>query len=143
GLNDPVSVQYANYLKNVAKGDFGISFQYDNREVWSLIKLRLGPSVEMGTYALILGTITGLLLVIVAAIKQNTIIDYRAFLLSVVFIQVPSFVLPVLLYYVFAVEWQLFPVAGWSGFLNAVLPSLALAAGVTATIARHIRSEMI
>lgn len=76
GLNDPVPVQYANYLKNVAKGDFGISFQYDNREVWSLIKPRLGPSVEMGTYAMILGTITGLLLGIVAAIRQNTIVDY-------------------------------------------------------------------
>jgi len=143
GLNDPVPVQYANYLKNVAKGDFGISFQYDNREVWSLIKPRLGPSVEMGTYAMILGTITGLLLGIVAAIRQNTIVDYGATFLSVIFISVPSFVLAVLLQYVFAVEWQIFPVAGWSGFMNAVLPSIALAAGVTATIARYIRSEMI
>nr|WP_263313846.1 oligopeptide ABC transporter permease [Mammaliicoccus sp. Marseille-Q6498] len=143
GLNDPVSVQYANYLKNVAKGDFGISFQYDNREVWGLIKPRLGPSVEMGTYAMILGTITGLLLGIVAAIRQNTIIDYGATFLSVIFISVPSFVLAVLLQYVFAVEWQIFPVAGWSGISTAVLPSIALAAGVTATIARYIRSEMI
>ncbi|MFU1789277.1 oligopeptide ABC transporter permease [Mammaliicoccus sciuri] len=143
GLNDRVPVQYANYLKNVAKGDFGISFQYDNREVWSLIKPRLGPSVEMGTYAMILGTITGLLLGIVAAIRQNTIVDYGATFLSVIFISVPSFVLAVLLQYVFAVEWQIFPVAGWSGFMTAVLPSIALAAGVTATIARYIRSEMI
>src|SRR5699024_5065279 len=87
-LNDTLSVMYANNLKNVAKGDFGISFQYDNREVWSLIKPRLGPSVEMGTYAMILGTITGLLLGIVAAIKQNTIIDYGATFLSVIFISV-------------------------------------------------------
>ncbi|UXU83153.1 ABC transporter permease [Mammaliicoccus sciuri] len=143
GLNDPVPVQYANYLKSVAKGDFGISFQYDNREVWSLIKPRLGPSVEMGTYAMILGTITGLLLGIVAAIRQNTIVDYGATFLSVIFISVPSFVLAVLLQYVFAVEWQIFPVAGWNGFMAAVLPSIALAAGVTATIARYIRSEMI
>lgn len=143
GLNDPVPVQYANYLKSVAQGDFGISFQYDNREVWGLIKPRLGPSVEMGTYAMILGTITGLLLGIVAAIRQNTIIDYGATFLSVIFISVPSFVLAVLLQYVFAVEWQLFPVAGWNGLSTAVLPSIALAAGVTATIARYIRSEMI
>ncbi|GGI38863.1 oligopeptide ABC transporter permease [Mammaliicoccus stepanovicii] len=143
GLNDPVPVQYANYLKSVAQGDFGISFQYDNREVWGLIKPRLGPSVEMGAYAMILGTIAGLLLGIVAAIRQNTIIDYGATFLSVIFISVPSFVLAVLLQYVFAVEWQVFPVAGWDGLSTAVLPSLALSAGVTATIARYIRSEMI
>ena len=142
GLNDPTST-IRELFKNVAKGDFGISFQYDNREVWSLIKPRLGPSVEMGTYAMILGTITGLLLGIVAAIRQNTIVDYGATFLSVIFISVPSFVLAVLLQYVFAVEWQIFPVAGWSGFMTAVLPSIALAAGVTATIARYIRSEMI
>lgn len=143
GLNDPLPVQYGNYIKNVAKGDFGISFQYDNREVWSLIQPRLGPSVEMGTYAMIIGTIAGLLLGIVAAIRQNTIVDYGATFISVFFISVPSFVLAVLLQYFFAVKMQIFPVAGWDGLSTAVLPSLALSAGVTATIARYIRSEMI
>ena len=48
GLNDPVAVQYLHYLKNVVTGDFGYSFQYHNQPVWSLIKPRLIPSMEMG-----------------------------------------------------------------------------------------------
>ncbi|TDL95442.1 ABC transporter permease [Macrococcus brunensis] len=143
GLNDPVGVQYVNYLKNVATGDLGNSFQYDNRSVTELVIPRLGPSAEVGLYALILGVVVGIILGVVAAVKQNTWIDYLATIFSVIAISVPSFVLAVLLQYFFAVKWQIFKVAGWEGPMYAVLPALALSAGVTATIARYIRSEMI
>ena len=64
-------------------------------------------------------------------------------MISVVAVSVPSFVLAVLLQYVFAVRLRWFPVAGWEGFSTAVLPSLALSAVVLATVARYIRAEMI
>ncbi len=143
GLNDPVGVQYVNYLKKVVTGDFGISFQYDNREVTDIIVPRLGPSVEIGLYALIFGIIVGILLGVIAAVRQNTWVDYVATVFSVFAISIPSFVLAVLLQYYFSVHFQIFPVAGWEGFSYAVLPALALSAGVIATIARYIRSEMI
>ncbi|TDM13341.1 oligopeptide ABC transporter permease [Macrococcus bovicus] len=143
GLNDPVGVQYVNYMKNVAQGDFGNSFQYDNRPVTELILPRLGPSAEIGSYALIFGTIVGIFLGIVAAVKQNTWVDYLATIFSVIAISVPSFVLAALLQFYFTVEWRLLPTAGWEDITYAILPALALSAGVIATIARYIRSEMI
>ncbi|AKS67553.1 peptide ABC transporter permease [Staphylococcus schleiferi] len=143
GLNDPLPVQYANYMKNVVKGDFGNSFQYDNQPVWDLIKPRLVPSLQMGLFAMVIGVITGVILGVIAATRQNTWVDYLATFISVIAISVPSFVLAVLLQYVFAVRLQWFPVAGWEGISTAILPSLALSAVVLATVARYIRAEMI
>ncbi|MDE9830317.1 oligopeptide ABC transporter permease [Staphylococcus delphini] len=143
GLNDPLPVQYGNYMKNVVKGDFGNSFQYDNQPVWDLIKPRLVPSFQMGLFAMIIGVILGVILGVIAATRQNTWVDYLATFISVIAISVPSFVLAVLLQYVFAVRLQWFPVAGWEGISTAILPSLALSAVVLATVARYIRAEMI
>lgn len=72
GLNDPVIVQYVNYIKNVVTGDFGNSFQYNNQPVWDLIGPRLIPSIEMGITAMIIGVILGVILGVAAATKQNT-----------------------------------------------------------------------
>ena len=80
---------------------------------------------------------------VAAATKQNTWVDYTTTIISVIAVSVPSFVLAVLLQYVFAVRLRWFPVAGWEGFSTAVLPSLALSATVLATVARYIRAEMI
>ncbi|EOY0304558.1 oligopeptide ABC transporter permease [Staphylococcus pseudintermedius] len=143
GLNDPLPVQYGNYMKNVVKGDFGNSFQYDNQPVWDLIKPRLVPSFQMGLFAMVIGVILGVTLGVIAATRQNTWVDYLATFISVIAISVPSFVLAVLLQYVFAVRLQWFPVAGWEGLSTAILPSLALSAVVLATVARYIRAEMI
>ncbi|MCO4345163.1 ABC transporter permease [Staphylococcus agnetis] len=143
GLNDPLPIQYGNYMANVVKGDFGNSFQYDNQPVWDLIKPRLVPSFQMGLFSMIIGVIVGLLLGVIAATRQNTWVDYLATFISVIAISVPSFVLAVLLQYVFAVRLQWFPVAGWEGISTAILPSLALSSVVVATVARYIRAEMI
>lgn len=143
GLNDPVALQYVNYLKNVVTGDFGNSFQYHNMPVWDLVKPRLIPSMEMGITAMVIGVFLGLVLGVAAATKQNTWVDYTTTIISVIAVSVPSFVLAVLLQYVFAVKLEWFPVAGWEGFSTAILPSLALSATVLATVARYIRAEMI
>ncbi|MDK6859541.1 ABC transporter permease [Staphylococcus epidermidis] len=143
GLNDPVALQYVNYLKNVVTGDFGNSFQYHNMPVWDLVKPRLIPSMEMGITAMVIGVVLGLVLGVAAATKQNTWVDYTTTIISVIAVSVPSFVLVVLLQYVFAVKLEWFPVAGWEGFSTAILPSLALSATVLATVARYIRAEMI
>lgn len=143
GLNDPVALQYVNYLKNVVTGDFGNSFQYHNMPVWDLVKPRLIPSMEMGITAMVIGVVLGFVLGVAAATKQNTWVDYTTTIISVIAVSVPSFVLAVLLQYVFAVKLEWFPVAGWEGFSTAILPSLALSATVLATVARYIRAEMI
>src|SRR5699024_1970013 len=68
GLNGPVPLQYASYLKNAVTGDFGSSFQYDNQPVCDLSKPRLLPSLEMGLTAMVIGVILGLILGFIAAV---------------------------------------------------------------------------
>jgi oligopeptide transport system permease protein len=143
GLNDPVPVQYVNYLKNLVQGDLGVSFQYDNRPVTELIGERIGPSAQLGFQALLFGTIVGLLLGIFAAIRHNTAGDYVSTVISVLGISIPSFVFAALLQYYIGVKLQLLPVAFWEGFEYTIMPTLALSMGVIANIARFTRTEML
>jgi oligopeptide transport system permease protein len=143
GLNDPVPVQYVNYLKNLVQGDLGISFQYDNRPVTELIVERIGPSAQLGFQAIVFGTIVGLLLGIFAAIRHNSAGDYFATVLSVLGISIPSFVFAALLQYYIGVKLQWLPVAFWQGFEYTIMPTIALSMGVIANIARFTRTEML
>ncbi|WP_445509414.1 oligopeptide ABC transporter permease [Rossellomorea marisflavi] len=143
GLNDPLPVQYINYMTNLVQGDLGLSFQYDNRPVSQMIADRIGPSALLGFQAMVLGTIVGLIIGIIAAIRQNTWVDYGSTFLAVLGISIPSFVFAALLQYYVGVKWELLPVALWGEYKNTILPTLALTVGVVATIARYMRTEMI
>ncbi|MBM7647546.1 oligopeptide transport system permease protein [Bacillus ectoiniformans] len=143
GLNDPLPVQYVNYMTNLLQGDLGLSFQYDNRSVTKMITERIGPSAHLGLQAIILGTIVGIILGVLAALKHNTIVDYGATTIAVLGISIPSFVFAGFLQYYLAVQYQLFPVAAWEGFEYTVLPTIALSVFVIATVARYMRSELL
>ncbi|WP_070327637.1 oligopeptide ABC transporter permease [Exiguobacterium aurantiacum] len=143
GLNDPLPVRYATYLGNLVQGDLGVSFRTANRPVTELIMERIGPSAQLGIQALVLGTLTGLLLGIVAAIRHNTYIDYGSMFVSVIGISVPSFVFAALLQYYVGVKWGVLPVAFWDSPAHTILPTISLSLGVTASIARFVRTEML
>jgi len=144
GLDQPVPVQYAKYMLNLAQGDLGNSFQFKNASVTDLIINRLGPSFILGTQGLILGVSLGIMLGMIAALKQNTIWDYGSTFIAIVGISIPSFVFATFLQYWLAVKWEIFPVALWKdGWMSSVLPSIALAMGPLATASRFIRTEMI
>lgn len=143
GLNDPIPVQYVRYMGNLAKGDFGESFQYKSVNVRDLIIKKLNYSVLLGSQALIFGTLIGIVLGMIAALKQNTVWDYGSTIIAIIGISVPSFVFAALLQYVFAVELKWLPVGLWEGWKSSILPSIALAMGPVAIAARFIRTEMI
>ncbi|MGK7376344.1 oligopeptide ABC transporter permease [Planococcus sp. 1R117A] len=143
GLDQPVSIQYFRYLANTAKGDFGVSFQFDGRSVSSIIGERIGVSAILGAQSLVLGTILGLFLGIIAALRHNTFIDYGAMVLAVLGLSIPNFVLAGLLQYWVGVRLQWLPVAFWGGFEYSIMPTIALSAFVVATIARFMRTEML
>ncbi len=143
GLDKPVPVQYANYMKNLAKGDLGVSYKYDNRPVTDMIVGRIGPSAQLGAQALLLGTFMGLIFGIVAALKNNTIYDYSATVLAVIGISIPSFVFGAILQLYLAVKFPIFPVAYWESFAHTILPTIALSVFVTANVARFSRTELI
>ncbi|MFE1627573.1 oligopeptide ABC transporter permease [Brevibacillus reuszeri] len=142
-LDQPVPIQYGNYILNLLQGDLGDSYQYDGRPVTKIIAERIGPSVVLGGQALLVGTFLGLILGILAALRHNTIIDYAAMVIAVLGLSIPSFVFAGLLQYWVGVRLQWLPVAFWEGFEYSILPTLSLSVFVTATMARYMRTEML
>ncbi|WP_462259052.1 oligopeptide ABC transporter permease [Vagococcus teuberi] len=144
GLDKPVIEQYGIYMTNVVKGDFGTSFQFKNQPVSKLLKERVGPSVQLGAQAIIFGTLVGILLGAIAAMRQNTWVDTIATLIAILGRSIPNFVFAVLLQYVFAIKLGVLPIAKWDqGFTSTILPTLALAMSPLADSARFIRTEMV
>ncbi len=143
GLDQPVPVQYAKYIGNLLQGDLGISFQFNNTPVTDLMIKRLGPSMQLGAQAMIVGTLLGIILGIFAALRQNTWVDYSATFIAVLGKAVPNFVFAGLLQYFVAVKLGWFPVLFWKGFEYTILPTIALSIFPIAISARFMRTEMI
>jgi oligopeptide transport system permease protein len=143
GLDEPLYVQYAKYMINVAQGDLGNSFYFEGRPVTQMILQGLPVSMFVGIQAMVFGLVVGLVLGIVAALRHNTLWDTLAVVLAVVGVSVPTFVLGPLLQYWFGVKLGLFPIAFFESWWHSVLPSLALSVFVISTVARFVRSEML
>ena len=143
GLDKPVWMQYLIYLGGLVRLDLGMSFQY-NSTVLNLFSSRVGPSFQIGLQALIFGMGMGTLLGLVAAMKQNTIVDTGATFFAIIGRSVPSFVFAVILQLVFGVIFPILPIALWNqGFISSILPTLALSISPVADSARFIRTEMV
>ncbi|WP_407271047.1 oligopeptide ABC transporter permease [Radiobacillus sp. PE A8.2] len=143
GLNDPLPVQYFRYLGNLVQGDLGVSFQLKNQPVTDILLSRIPVSAELGFYALIIGTLIGMLLGIVAALKNNTWVDYSSNIVSVLGISIPSFIFAGLLQYYVGVKLGWLPVARWGTFQEAIMPTISLAIFPIGIAARFMRTEMI
>lgn len=143
GLSDPVPVQYVHYLLNMVKGDLGVSFQFNNTPVTELLAQRIGPSAVLGVQSMVVGALLGILLGVIAALKQNTWIDYCATFIAVIGKSIPSFIFAGLLQYYVAVKLGWFPVMFWKGPEFTVLPTIALAMFPISIAARFMRTEMV
>jgi oligopeptide transport system permease protein len=143
GLDEPLYVQYAKYMANVAQGDLGNSFYFEGRPVLQMILERAPVSAFVGIQAVIFGLVVGMVLGIVSALRHNTYWDTAAVVIAVLGVSVPTFVLGPILQYVFGVKLGWFPIAFFEGWRYSVLPSLALSVFVISTVARFVRSEML
>ncbi|GHV69539.1 peptide ABC transporter permease [Spirochaetia bacterium] len=144
GLNKPLGERYLTYLGNLLQGDFGISLQFSDQKVGTLLKTRLGPSIQLGLQAALFGTLCGIALGTAAAMKHNTWIDTFCSLFAIAGRSMPNFVVAVVLQFVFAISLSLLPIGLWNdGFRSTILPTLALSVSPMADSARFIRSEML
>jgi len=143
GLDQPIMVQYAKYMLNVAQGDLGNSFYFEGRPVTQMILERAPVSAFLGIQAVAFGLVVGLVLGMVSALRHNSLWDSLAVLVAVLGVSVPSFVLGPILQYWLAVKVPLFPPAFFESWWHSVLPSLALSVFVVSTVARFVRSEML
>jgi oligopeptide transport system permease protein len=143
GLDDPLLVQYARYMGNLAQGDLGDSYQYGGKPVLEIILERLPVSAFLGTQAMVLGVIGGLLLGVIGALKHNSLADSGAAFLAVLGVSIPDFVLAPLAQYWLAFRLGLFPPAFFESWWHSVLPSIVLSISIAAVVATFTRTEML
>ena len=140
-LDKPVIVQYVLWLGNILQGDWGVSL-HSGRDIWTDISTKFAVSAKLGGAAIIVATITGVVLGCVAALNRNKWPDRVIVFLTTLGTAVPSFVLASLLLLVFCLELGWFPV--WSSTNpNYVLPVISLAVYPTAYITRLTKTSML
>lgn len=170
GLNDPIYIQYFNFIKGVLSGDLGTSY-YTKTPVIEEIMSRFPATIELAIAAIIFASLIGILLGILAAVKKNTIVDHTGMVIALVGVSMPIFWLGILMIILFAGVLHILPSGGridpllqpfgGSGFYiidtlllgdtealadalrHIILPALALGMYSMAIIARMTRSSML
>lgn len=142
GLNRPLHEQYLSYMGNAIRGDLGRSLQ-TNVPVTEQILTRLPWTIELAFAALLIASILGISLGIIAALYHNTIIDTTAMTLALVGISMPVYWSSLLFILLFAVHLKILPAIGQGGIERLILPALALALVSAGSLARMVRSSML
>lgn len=145
GLGDPLWQQYLRYLRNLAQGDLGPSFIYRDFRVQDLLGAGLPISMMLGAMALTLALVIGGTLGVIAAMRQNSWVDYLVISVATFGITVPNFVVAPVLSLLFGVWWGILPAGGWEDWSPAhmILPVVTLALPQIAVIARLTRGSML
>jgi oligopeptide transport system permease protein len=145
GLNDPLWLQYLNYLKNLAQGDFGPSYNLPDFTVTELFAAGLPISIQLGAAALGLALIVGTVLGTIAALNQNKAADYAVIATATAGSTIPTFVVAPIIQLLFGLTWMLLPIGGWGNgaFVNKIGPIITLSLPQIAIVARLMRGAMI
>ncbi len=159
GLDRPLYEQFARYVLNIFKGDFGPMFRQPAQDVRDIINQTFPVSIQLGGMSLIVAFALGIPIGIIAALNHNSFVDYLATFMAVLSISIPALVLGPLLIFVFGVTLDWFPIAFWGenppfflGFIpsfsrdffaHAALPVFSLGTGGAAGIARLTRAGLL
>ncbi|QLG89281.1 oligopeptide ABC transporter permease OppB [Chitinibacter bivalviorum] len=144
-LDLPLWQQYLYYLKSLVQGDLGASFRYADWSVNDLVAEALPVSLTIGGIAMVLALIIGVVLGVIAALRQNSIVDYFVMFLGNLGSAVPSFVIGPVLVLIFGVWLKWLPAGGWQHFdvTYMILPIALLTVINMATIGRVMRGSLI
>ena len=143
-LDEPLWMQFGRYMGGVLQGDFGPSFRYKDFSVSELIWSGFPTSMRLGGIAVLLAALIGLALGTVAALRQNSAVDYSSMGIAMFGITVPNFVVAPLLTLVFGLWLRWSTVGGWGdSWKQAILPIVALCLPQIAAVARLTRASMI
>ena len=141
GLDQPIYIQYLNYLDRLSKGDLGKTIR-GGQPVLEVIFQRLPNTILLATSAMMIAILLGVPLGFLAAYNKGTISDTFIMILAISGISMPHFWLGLILLFIFAVDLGWLPVSG-SGLLNLVLPALTLGISNAAIFARLTRTSII
>jgi ABC-type dipeptide/oligopeptide/nickel transport system permease component len=145
GLNRPFLIQFFDYVQKLVRGDWGRSIN-GQRDVWTMIAVGLPVSFQIGLAASLLTALVGIPLGVLAAVKQNSWIDYAIVSGTLVLRTVPIFVLAPVLLILLVLQLKIMTVPrGWDGLLNqkAIIPVLLLTFGPLAVIVRQTRQAVL
>jgi oligopeptide transport system permease protein len=144
-LDEPLPMQFLRYLGGVVQGDFGPSYSYRDYTVSELIGRSFPISLQLGILAMLLATVVGVSLGIVAALRRNSPLDTVVMGLAMTGISIPVFVIAPVLVLLFAVKLQWLPASwmGSEGGSRLLLPVLSLALPQIAYVARLTRASLI
>ncbi len=144
-LDEPLPRQFARYLGNLARGDFGPSLQYRDFSVTELIRAGFPVSLRIGSLAMLLALLAGVSAGAWAALRQNSAGDHLVMAAAMTGISIPNFVMAPLLVLVVAVGLGWLPAGGYGGgaWRHLVLPVITLALPQVAYLARLTRASMI
>ncbi len=143
-LDQPLIIQYFDYLKGVVQGDFGPSFRYPGRSVTELISIGLPITFELALYSILFALAIGIFAGILGALRPNTPLDYIPMSTAMIGICIPSIILGPILTLVFGIWFEWLPVSGWGDMPgDKLLPTLTLGTAYAAYCARLTRGGML
>ena len=142
GLDQPLYVQFFRYIANALRGDFGTSYRL-NRNVTGIILEAFPNTVKLSLLAAVIAWLIGIVSGIVAAIRQNKLLDRLFMGVSLMGVSMPVFMTALVLQYVFAFKLKWFPVSGFDSFKAMVLPAIARGWNSAGSIARMTRSNLV
>jgi peptide/nickel transport system permease protein len=142
GYDQPIFVQYLNWLASAIQGDFGQS-HYLKKPVADVIFERLPTTMLLGALALTFALVLSIPLGVIAAIRPNSLIDRVALTIAVIGLAMPSvwFALTMMLW--FGIYWRLLPITGTDSWANFVMPAIALGYYITPAVMRLTRAGML
>jgi oligopeptide transport system permease protein len=145
GMNKPLAAQYLGYLAGVARGDLGPSLKYKDKSVLDILRENYLVSLKLGGAAILLATLVGVSLGVLAAMRQNRAADVGVTAVAILGVCIPAFVTAPLLVLVFASKLGWLPGAGWNGgaLSSMVMPVTVLALPQIAIISRLTRAGMV
>jgi len=157
GLNDPLTTQYARFISNLSKGEFGFSYR-TRQPVSEMILSRMPATLELGVVSLLISLIVGIPAGIYTALKRGGILSNAILIATLVGISVPTFVIGIFLIYLFGVELGWLPTfgrggtveIGWwktsfltvDGWKALLLPAITLGIYQLTLTMRLVRAEM-
>ena len=143
GLDKPLYLQFLTFLKNVARLDFGFSYAYKTRTVSEILAGTFPISLQLGIMAFVFAAVGGITLGTLAAVRQNSWVDYLCVVLATAGVSLPNFVTGILLILIFALTLGLLPVSGWDSPRNWILPTITLGLPELGIIARYTRASVL
>jgi peptide/nickel transport system permease protein len=142
GLDQPFFVQLGNWFLNLARGDLGTSF-VQRFPVTEMIGSRLRATVELAVAGMVLATVIGVVLGILAALKENSLWDSFSMILALVGSAMPDFWLALMMIFVFSLTLRWLPTVGEGDLKHLIMPAIVVGLTEAGVIARTVRSSLL